>query len=152
MDPPACFSLCSALHDATQARTRTRVFVKCLRTLTRMSECMCDTVLPECHTENWVWLVLQAKASHSLFSIKPNGGGNSSRCNSSVLGFHCSPLAFTFMNPAAILGCFRHKRTQYCKVRSSCKPVNEFMVLDVCCLLTRCGGSSLLTFTTYSII
>lgn len=83
--------------------------LKCLRTLTRMSECMCDTVLPECHAENWVWLVLRAKASHSLFSIKPNRGGNSSRCNSSILGFHCSPLAFTFMNPAAILGCFRRK-------------------------------------------
>lgn len=35
---------------------------------------MCDTVLPECHTENWVWVVLQAKTSRSLFSNKPNGG------------------------------------------------------------------------------
>lgn len=39
-----------------------------------MSECMCDTVLPECHTENWVLVVLQAKTSCSRFSNKPNGG------------------------------------------------------------------------------
>lgn len=35
---------------------------------------MCDTVLHECHTENWVWVVLQAKVSCSLFSNKPIGG------------------------------------------------------------------------------
>lgn len=35
---------------------------------------MCDTVLHECHTENWVWLVLQAKGSCSLFSNQPIGG------------------------------------------------------------------------------
>lgn len=46
----------------------------CLLTLTWMSECMCDTVLHECHTENWVWVVLQAKVSCSLFSNKPIGG------------------------------------------------------------------------------
>lgn len=40
-----------------------------------MSECMCDTVLHECHTENWVWLVLQAKVSCSLFSNQPIGRG-----------------------------------------------------------------------------
>lgn len=62
-------------------------------------------------------------------------GENSSRCNSSVLGFLCSPLAFTFMNPAAILGCFRHlckwKSTQHRKVRSSCTSINSFRVQDV---------------------
>lgn len=70
----ACLSLCmcSALHDAVQVCVC--VFVKCLRTLMWMSECMCDTVLPECHTENWVLVVLQAKTSCSLFSNKPNGG------------------------------------------------------------------------------
>lgn len=35
---------------------------------------MCDTGLHECHTENWVWLVLQAQASCSLFSNQPTGG------------------------------------------------------------------------------
>ena len=79
--------------------------VKCLRTLLWMSECMCETVLPECHTENWVWVVLQSKTSRSLFSNKPNGR-NISRCHSGVLGFLCSPLAF--MNPAAVLESFRN--------------------------------------------
>lgn len=57
-----------------------------------MSECMCDTVLHECHTENWVWLVLQAKVSCSLFSNQPIGGG---------LHFYrpgcCSGLLWTLM-------------------------------------------------------
>ena len=118
--------MCSALHDV-YVYVCVCVFVKCLRTLTCKSECMCDTVLPECHTENWVWVVLRAKTSRSLFSNKPNGG-NISRCNSSVLGFICLPLAFTSMNPAAILRSFRHlcklKSTQYRHVRSSCTSMN----------------------------
>ena len=81
------------------------VFVKCLGTLPWMSECMCDMVLPECHTENWVWFVLQAKP-HAAFSLISQMGKNRSRCNGSILGFLCSPRAFMFLNPAAFLPSF----------------------------------------------
>lgn len=59
--------MCRALHDAMPVCVCVCVFIKCLLTLTWMSACMCDTVLPECHTENWVWVVLRAKTSRSLF-------------------------------------------------------------------------------------
>lgn len=63
---------------------------------------MCGTALHECHTENWVWVVLQAEASCSLFSDEPIGGwgvgGGSSCCGGGGgVGF----LDFPLRSPAA---------------------------------------------------
>lgn len=70
---------------------------------------MCDTVLHECHTENWVWVVLQAKVSCSLFSNKPIGGkkkkgGGGSTQFALILGFLRSSLGFTFFEPGCSFG------------------------------------------------